>query len=153
MLVQHDLAACADAYAAKVDERRMGDLESFLAEARALPQLPILWRAMVARWDAVHATSRPLKVVLAAARTQRGQVARLGHGTAQPGICAALGAWETGGWANTYVADLEQEWSASITVDQDAMDAARNRVADVAPELRTLGLSRDQITNLIVATF
>src|SRR5204862_436912 len=83
---------------------------------------------------------------LAAARTQRGQVARLGHGTAQPGICAALAAWETGGWANTYVADLEQEWRASITVDQDAMDAARNRVADVAPELRTLGLSRDQIT-------
>ena len=74
-------------------------------------------------------------------------------GRRQPGICAALAAWEAGGWSNTYVADLEQAWSDSVTVDQDAIDAARNRVADVGPQLRKLGLTNDQVTTLIIATF
>jgi hypothetical protein len=152
-LVQADLTACAATYSSKVDERRMSDLESFLAQARALPELPVLWRAMLARWSSVHSTSRPLQVVLAAARSQRAQVARLGQGAAQPEICTALAAWESGGWSNTYVADLEQAWNDSVTVDQDAIDAARNRVADVGPQLRKLGLTSDQITTLIIATF
>jgi hypothetical protein len=150
--VQHDLGPCSTAFAAKVDDRRMGELQSFLAEARALPQLPLLWGAMLARWDAVHTRNRSLRVVLAAARSQRGQVAKLGAGLAQPGICEALAAWEASAWANTYVADLEQGWNDSIVVDQEAMDAARSRVVAVAPQLTKLGLTREQVVTLIIAT-
>jgi hypothetical protein len=150
--VQQQLSPCGTAYATKVDDRRMEELESFLAQARALPQLPVLWRAMLARWEALHTTNTALRAVVAAAHSQRTEVAKLGLAAPQPSICEALAAWETSGWSNTFVADLEQSWNDSITVDQTSIDAARNRVANVAPQLTKLGLTKDQITTLIVAT-
>jgi hypothetical protein len=149
--VRDDLAACSAAYATKVDTRRMTELQAFLADARAVPAIPALWRSMVARWDAVHPRDRYLRLLVATAHSQERQVMKLGAGAAQLGICDTLAAWEASGWSNSYVGDLEDAWNASIAVDPAVFDGARNRVAGLTPQLRKLGLSDEQILNLIIA--
>ena len=53
--------------------------------------------------------------------------------------------------ANTYVSDLATAWNESIPANPASIEASRNRVAALAPQLRTLGLSDDQILSLIIA--
>ena len=149
--VKNDYLACTANYATKVDAERLEGLEAFLAGARALPQIPALWRTMLARWDGIHARDRYLKLIDTTAHGQAAQVTKLGQGTAPGGICDVLAGWESSGWSNSYVSDLESAWEDSVPVDSAAMDAARSKVSALAPQLRKLGLANAQISNIVVA--
>jgi len=149
--VQADFARCSATYGNKVDAARLTDLESFLAQARATASIPALWQKMLSRWDSLKVRNGTLKLVVAVAHTQVGQVRKLGQAPQQAGICDVLAGWEASGWANTYVTDMEQTWSASIPVDGGIVQAARARVAAVTPQLRELGLGDAQIQNVLAA--
>jgi hypothetical protein len=149
--VENDYLACTADYSTKVDSSRLHEVEAFLAEARALPGIPPLWRTMVARWNGTHPRDRSLKLIASIARAQAVQVTRLGEGTAPGGICDVLAGWESSGWASTYVGDLETAWHDSVPVDSDAIDEARTKVSSLAPRLRRLGLTNSQVSNIVVA--
>jgi hypothetical protein len=149
--VKNDYLVCTADYSTKVDAGRLEEVEGFLAQARALPLIPPLWRTMLTRWDATHPRDRYLKLIAATAHGQAAQVAKLGEGTAPGGICDVLAGWESSGWASTYVGDLERAWNDSVPADTVAIDAARTKVSALAPQLRKLGLTNAQISNVVVA--
>jgi hypothetical protein len=149
--VKNDYLVCTADYSTKVDTTRLEAVETFLAGARALPGIPSLWRAMLARWDGAHPGDRYLKLIAATAHGQAGQVTKLGQGTPPGSICDVLAGWESSGWASTYVDDLERAWYDSVPVDSASMDAARNKVSALAPQLRKLGLANSQISDIVVA--